>query len=80
MSGSVFGMRMLFTNSGKQGGSQQGGGGSSQQGGGSGKQTARTLPPPIQLQQIRSFPPSSGFRGMDLGNLKNSKSCGSCGH
>jgi hypothetical protein len=21
-----------------------------------------------------------GFRGMDLGNLKTSKSCGSCGH
>ena len=74
MSGSVFGMRMLFTNSGKQGGTQQGG--KQQQSG----KTARALPPPIQLQQIRSFPSSSGFSGMDLGNLKSSKSCGSCGH
>lgn len=64
------GMRMLFTNSGSKQPSTQ---------------TARALPP-IQLQQIRSFPPSGGgggsggFRGMNLGNLQNSKSCGSCGH
>ena len=76
MSGS--GMRMLFTNSGnKQGGNQNGNQGLKQPS----TQTARALPP-IQLQQIRSFPPSGGggFRGMNLGNLQNSKSCGSCGH
>ena len=74
------GMGMIFTNSVKQGRNQAG-----NQGGNQGlkqpsTQTFRALPP-IQLQQIRSFPPSGGgFRGMDLGNLKTSKSCGSCGH
>jgi len=65
------GMGMIFTNS--------------------GKPTSRNIQAPIQAPvqapqpQIRAFPPAMnagnrGFRTMDLGNLKTSKSCGSCGH
>jgi hypothetical protein len=67
------GMGMIFTNS--------------------GKQASRTIQhAPIQHAPIhaqpRNFAPGmnlrngggGGFRTMDLGNLKNSKSCGSCGH
>lgn len=54
---------------------------------GSGKPTSRNIQAPIQapLQaQPRVVQPlmtsNRGFRTMDLGNLKTSKSCGSCGH
>ena len=65
----MLGMGMIFTNS--------------------GKQTSRNIQAPIQAPihaQSRSFQPimnaagNRGFRTMDLGNLKTSKSCGSCGH
>ena len=75
---SSFGMGMIFTNSGKT------------------PQVNRQRQAPSQVQrqvqrqkpiqrkaQARSFPPIvpvRGFRTMDLGDLKNSKSCGSCGH
>jgi hypothetical protein len=54
----------------------------------SGKQANRNIQAPIQAPiqaQSRNFASvmnagTRGFRTMDLGNLKNSKSCGSCGH
>jgi hypothetical protein len=70
------GMGMIFTNSGKH----------------AGKQASRNIQAPIQAPiqaQPRSFHSitnasgagsNRGVRTMDLGNLKNSKSCGSCGH
>ena len=66
------GMGMIFTNSGKQ----------------ASRNIQAPIHAPIQAQS-RGFPPAMnaaagagnrGFRTMDLGNLKTSKSCGSCGH
>jgi hypothetical protein len=84
MSTSGFGMGMIFTNSGNQGRKQ-----ASKQASNQVQSQARTftqapIQAPIQAQS-RSVPQvmnigKGGFRTMDLGNLKNSQSCGSCGH
>ena len=70
---SYFGMGMIFTNSGQRGGKQM-----------SAPMSAPISAPISAPRQSRAFPPvmSGGpvFRTMDLGSLKKSKSCGSCGH
>ena len=74
---SSLGMGMIFTISGKHSGSRVDNNIQSQSR--SFIQTTQTTQP-----QTRTFSPlitsNRGFRTMDLGNLKNGKSCGSCGH
>ena len=71
---SSLGMGMIFTISGKHSGSRVVNNIQSQP-----RSFIQTAQP-----QTRTFSPlmtrNRGFRTMDLGKLKNGKSCGSCGH
>ena len=85
------GMRMIFTNSGIKPGNQAGNQASNQAGkqasNRASKQAGNQASNNIQAKS-RAFQPitharsngNKGFRTMNLGDLKNSKSCGSCGH